>query len=69
MLLIYSVLCLGLQLIFWMVKNVVADAVAVSCMGFLLGPYFATVSLYTNRHAMLVVTCRRSNMCDTSDRV
>lgn len=50
MLLLYSVLCLALQLVFWRVKNVIADAVAVSCMGFLLGPYFATVSPYRNCH-------------------
>ena len=41
MLLIYSLLCMVLQVIFWQVKNVIADAVVVSVMGFLLGPYFA----------------------------
>ena len=50
MLLLYSVLCLALQIVFWRVKNVIADAVVVSCMGFLLGPYFATVSPYKNCH-------------------
>ena len=49
MLLLYSAACLGLQLVFWRVKNVIADAVAVSCMGFLLGPCFATVSLVVKR--------------------
>lgn len=41
MLLIYSVLCLVLQIVFWQVKSVIADAVVVSLMGFLLGPFFA----------------------------
>ena len=42
MLLIYGAICLVLQLISWQVKNIIADAVAVSCMGFLLGPSFPT---------------------------
>jgi len=42
MLFIYSVICLGLQLIFWLVKNLYVDAVAVSIMGFVLGPFFPT---------------------------
>lgn len=41
MLLIYSLICLVLQVIFWRVKSVIADSVVVSLMGFLLGPYFA----------------------------
>jgi hypothetical protein len=45
MLLIYSVICLGLQIISWRVESIVATAVAVSITGFLLGPYFAAVSL------------------------
>ena len=44
MLLLYSFLCLVLQVVFWQVKELVASAVAVSLMGFLLGPFFATVS-------------------------
>jgi fucose permease len=51
MLLLYSILCLGLQVVFWRIKNVIADAVAVSCMGFLLAPFFATVSSLTRRHS------------------
>lgn len=48
MLLLYSLLCLVLQVIFWQVKSVIADAVVVSLMGFLLGPYFpAGVSVGT----------------------
>lgn len=70
MLLLYSVLCLALQLVFWRVKNVIADAVAVSCMGFLLGPYFATVSSYRGIATGLVVVIRLlSNVCDVSNRV
>ncbi len=41
MLLVYSLLCLVLQVVFWQVQSVIADAVVVSLMGFLLGPYFA----------------------------
>jgi fucose permease len=41
MLLLYSILCLMLQVIFWQVRSVITDAVVVSLMGFLLGPYFA----------------------------
>jgi fucose permease len=41
MLLLYTLLCLVLQIIFWQVKSVIADAVVVSLMGFFLGPYFA----------------------------
>lgn len=41
MLLVYSFLCLVLQVVFWQVRSVIADAVVVSLMGFLLGPYFA----------------------------
>lgn len=42
MLLIYIVLCLVLQIIFWRVPNIVVDSVMVSFIGFLLGPAFAT---------------------------
>jgi fucose permease len=41
MLLVYSLLLLILQVVFWQVRSVIADAVVVSLMGFLLGPYFA----------------------------
>lgn len=42
MLILYSVLSVALQVVFWQVKNIIADAVAVSFLGFLLGPFFAT---------------------------
>lgn len=45
MLLIYSVICLVLQLVFWLVPNLVSSVVVFSAMGFFLGPYFAAVSL------------------------
>lgn len=41
MLLIYAVLCFAMQLIFWLVPNIISSAVAFSFMGFLLGPAFA----------------------------
>ena len=42
MLLLYGVLSLSLEIIFWRVANVVVDAVMICVMGFLLGPSFAT---------------------------
>jgi fucose permease len=44
MLSIYAGLCFALQLVFWLVPNIVSSAVAFSLMGFLLGPFFAAVS-------------------------
>ena len=44
MTLLYIVVCIGLQLVFWLVPNIVANAVALSIFGFFLGPWFATVS-------------------------
>lgn len=42
MLLLYGVLSLALEIIFWRVPNVIVDAVMVCLMGVLLGPAFAT---------------------------
>ncbi|KAJ5428677.1 hypothetical protein N7445_010131 [Penicillium cf. griseofulvum] len=42
MIFIYAVLCLGLQLVFWLVPNIITEAVAVSLLGFFSGPFFAT---------------------------
>ncbi|EMR71561.1 putative mfs transporter protein [Eutypa lata UCREL1] len=42
MLLIYSVICVCLQLVFWLQPNIVGSAVALSLMGFFFGPFFAT---------------------------
>ncbi|KAI0168226.1 major facilitator superfamily domain-containing protein [Pestalotiopsis sp. NC0098] len=42
MLLIYSVVCAALQLVFWLQPNVIASATVLSLMGFLFGPFFAT---------------------------
>lgn len=44
MLLLYSVLCVALQLVFWLQPDVVGSAVALSFIGFFSGPFFATVS-------------------------
>ena len=41
---IYAGLCFAMQLIFWLVPNIISSAVAFSLMGFLLGPSFAGVS-------------------------
>ncbi|KAJ5940806.1 hypothetical protein N7516_000974 [Penicillium verrucosum] len=42
MIFIYSLLCVGLQLVFWLVPNIITEAVAVSLLGFFSGPFFAT---------------------------
>ncbi|KAK7228289.1 hypothetical protein V2G26_000459 [Clonostachys chloroleuca] len=42
MVLIYCVLAVGLQLVFWLVPNIIAASVAVSFIGFFTGPFFAT---------------------------
>ncbi|KAM0253632.1 hypothetical protein ACHAQJ_007207 [Trichoderma viride] len=42
MILLYSCACLVLQLLFWLLPNLIASATAYSLMGFFFGPYFAT---------------------------
>ncbi|KAI1410923.1 MFS general substrate transporter [Hypoxylon sp. FL1857] len=42
MLLVYSALCVALQLVFWLQPNIIGSAVALSFMGFFSGPFFAT---------------------------
>lgn len=42
MVFVYALLCLGLELLFWLVPNIVAGAVAISLFGFFSGPFFAT---------------------------
>lgn len=39
---VLSFVCLALQLLFWLVPNLIASAVAFSLMGFFFGPFFAT---------------------------
>ncbi|KAK4085056.1 uncharacterized protein Triagg1_46 [Trichoderma aggressivum f. europaeum] len=42
MILLYSLATLVLQLLFWLLPNLVASATAYALMGFFFGPYFAT---------------------------
>ncbi|KGO43904.1 Major facilitator superfamily domain, general substrate transporter [Penicillium expansum] len=42
MIFVYALLCVGLQLVFWLVPNIITEAVAVSLLGFFSGPFFAT---------------------------
>lgn len=42
MILVYAILCLGLALIFWLVPNIIINAIAISLFGFFSGPFFAT---------------------------
>lgn len=44
MLLLYICICFILQMIFWLVPNLISSIVMFSIMGFFLGPCFATVS-------------------------
>jgi hypothetical protein len=46
MLLLYSMVALVLQIIFWQVRIAVVDAVMVTLMGFVLGPFFAAVGIW-----------------------
>ncbi|KAL2808255.1 major facilitator superfamily domain-containing protein [Aspergillus granulosus] len=42
MIFVYIVLCLALELIFWLVPDIITEAVAISLLGFFSGPFFAT---------------------------
>ncbi|KAI0024335.1 major facilitator superfamily domain-containing protein [Xylariomycetidae sp. FL0641] len=42
MVLVYSALCVALQLVFWLQPNIIGSAVALSLIGFFSGPFFAT---------------------------
>jgi fucose permease len=42
MICIYVVICLALQLVFWLVPSIIAGAVTISLLGFFSGPFFAT---------------------------
>lgn len=44
MIMFYGVIMLGLQLVFWLVPNIIANATALSLLGFLFGPLFPIVS-------------------------
>ncbi len=44
MLLIYTIISLALQLVFWLVPDMISSIVVFSIMGFFLGPFFAAVS-------------------------
>lgn len=43
MLLLYATICLAMQLIFWLVPNIISSAISFSIMGFFFGPFFAAV--------------------------
>ncbi|KAI5468125.1 major facilitator superfamily domain-containing protein [Mariannaea sp. PMI_226] len=42
MIFVFSLLCIALQLLFWLVPNIIAASISISFLGFLMGPYFAT---------------------------
>jgi len=41
MLLLYAIICFGMQLVFWLVPNLISSIAMFSMMGFFLGPFFA----------------------------
>jgi len=45
MLLLYAFICFAMQLVFWLVPNMVSSIVMFSLMGFFLGPFFAAVNV------------------------
>ncbi|KAI8625389.1 MFS general substrate transporter [Xylariaceae sp. FL1651] len=42
MVLVYSALCVALQLVFWLQPDIIGSAIALSFIGFFSGPFFAT---------------------------
>lgn len=44
---IYLAICLGLELLFWLVPNFVVSAVAVALLGFFIGPMFPGAVMIT----------------------
>jgi hypothetical protein len=46
MLLLYTVLIFVMQMVFWLVPNIISSAVSFSIMGFFLGPFFVAVGLH-----------------------
>ncbi|KIH91228.1 MFS transporter [Sporothrix brasiliensis 5110] len=44
MICIYTLLAIGLQLLFWLVPNIIVASISVCLLGFVMGPYFATTT-------------------------
>ncbi|KAM0405666.1 hypothetical protein HYE67_009997 [Fusarium culmorum] len=38
----FTIISIALQLLFWLVPNIIAASIAISLLGFFMGPYFAT---------------------------
>ncbi|RTE77831.1 hypothetical protein BHE90_007714 [Fusarium euwallaceae] len=38
----FTIISIGLQILFWLVPNIIAASIAISLLGFFMGPYFAT---------------------------
>jgi fucose permease len=43
MLTLYCIVILAMQLVFWLVPNIIAGAISLGILGFFFGPLFATV--------------------------
>ncbi|RPD57708.1 MFS general substrate transporter [Lentinus tigrinus ALCF2SS1-6] len=46
---LYGILCIGLEIVVWLVPSLVGGAVAVSCVGMLLGPIYPLVMSHSRR--------------------
>ena len=49
----YAFICLVLQLVFWLVPNLISSIVVFSLMGFFLGPFFAAVSYHPQSNSLV----------------
>jgi fucose permease len=49
----YAFICLVLQLVFWLVPNLISSIVVFSVMGFFLGPFFAAVSHHSQSNSLV----------------
>jgi fucose permease len=54
MLLFYGVVCLVLQILFWRIRNIIADAVFFSLIGFFVGPFFPIVSQSASQSVIML---------------
>jgi fucose permease len=62
MTMVYCVLILALQLVFWLVPSLVGGAVSISILGFFYGPMFATVRSMS-KLTLKVSTLTRNRAC------
>lgn len=61
MLLLYAGICLVLQLIFWLVPNLISSIAMFSIMGFFMGPFFAAVGVVVLLSLEWLLMCSRES--------